>query len=195
MKYLLCFTTFLLLTNFASGQKDTVYQQYEDIDELKKQIIENEIVELRYVDSTFQYACKVPSWLNLLESGNDAVWGGTFPAVDGVENALIIIGSSKDKFESFDQFKEIHLTGNTFGQPVKWGADQTWLGQNELTEIEHGAKRKVYIFWNGLIYHNQFVLLETKTAYLWIKFTASPETYDKNIGKFEEFMKGLELLK
>jgi hypothetical protein len=45
-----------------------------------------------------------------------------------------------------------------------------------------------------LVYHNQFVLLETKTAYLWIHFCATPTTYDANMPKFDEFMAGLTIL-
>ena len=41
---------------------------------------------------------------------------------------------------------------------------------------------------------SQFVLTETKTAYIWINFTSTRDTYDKNLEKFMEFLKGFRIL-
>jgi len=185
---------FLLATLSCAAQTDTIQSKYDNIEDLKEQTEQNEIIDLEYVDSTFSYRAIVPDWLTLIETGSPTIWGGTFPKVDGVENALLVKGFSKSEFKDFNDFKDVYLTGNTFGQPVKWGSEQTWFGQNDLIEIDNGFKRKVFIMYGNLIYHNQFILLESKTAYLWIQFTASPETYDKNIDKFNEFMDGLQLL-
>ena len=177
------------------AQNDTIREGYYDVKDLKTQIEEKEIVDLQYIDSTFSYRVTVPDWLTLMETNDPTLFGGIFPEVDGVENAILIKGFSKSKFKSFAEFKDIYLTGNKFGQPVKWGSEQTWFGQNDLINITDGVKQKVFIRWGKLIYHNQFVLLESETAFLWIQFTASPETYVQNIGKFDEFISGLILMK
>ena len=184
----------LLAVLNCTAQTDTIQRKYDNIEDLKDQVEQNEIVDLDYIDSTFSYRTIVPDWLTLMETGNPTIWGGTFPKIDGIANALLVKGFAKSEFKDFNKFKEVYLTGNMFGQQVKWGAEQTWYGQNDLIEIENGFKQKVFIMYGNLIYHNQFILLESKTAYLWIQFTASPDTYDKNIDKFNEFMKGLQLL-
>ena len=128
-----------------------------------------------------------------MESENSNSFGGILPAVDGIENAILVTGFAKDKFKNFQSFKEIYLTGNKFGQPVKWGSGHGWMGQNDLLEIENGVEQKVFLFWENHVYHSQFVLLESESSFLWIQFMSTPETYDKNIEKFEEFMDGFEL--
>jgi hypothetical protein len=184
------------LTSLACrAQNDTILKGYDDVEDLKTQIEENEIVELQYIDSTFSYLVTVPNWLTLIETNDPVLFGGVLPEVNGVENAILIKGFSKSEFKNFAEFKDIYLTGNKFGQPVKWGSEQSWFGQKDLINITDGVKQKVFIMWGKLIYHNQFILLESETAFLWIQFTASPETYDQNIGKFDEFMSGLVLMK
>ncbi|NRA92770.1 MAG: hypothetical protein HRU26_08815, partial [Psychroserpens sp.] len=191
MKKSYCIIIVLLTSLACRAQNDTIQGGYDDVEDLKTQIEENEIVDLQYIDSTFSYRVTVPDWLTLMETNDPMLFGGVFPEVDGVENAILIKGFSKSEFKSFVEFKDIYLTGNKFGQPVKWGSEQTWFGQNDLINITDGVKQKVFIMWGKLIYHNQFILLESGTAFLWIQFTASPETYEKNISKFDEFMSGL----
>ena len=149
---------------------------------------------MTYLDSTFYYKVKIPIWLHLRETGSETAFGGTLPAVNGIENAILIKGFPKSSFKSFDEFKEIYLTGNKFGQPTKYSKEHIWYGQNGIIEISNGVKEKVFTFWRNKIYHNLFFLLETKSAYLWIQFTSTPETYDTNISKFDEFMSGFKIL-
>ncbi|MNY73579.1 hypothetical protein D3C86_2123990 [compost metagenome] len=69
------------------------------------------------------------------------------------------------------------------------------MGKKDLGKYKNiGNAYKVYLMRGKLMYHCQYVLLETKTAYLWIDFTSTQETFDKNIDKFEEFMKGFKII-
>jgi hypothetical protein len=145
------------------------------------------------IDSVLNYEVKIPGWLHLKETGSPTVFGGTLPVVNGIENAIAVSAFSREQFTSFDDFKYVFLTGNKFGEPTKFDKEQVWYGQNNLMEIEHGVKQKVFIFWQNKIYHNQFVLLQSKTAYLLVKFVATPETYDINISKFNEFLSGIKI--
>lgn len=163
-------------------------------DQLRKEQKDYGIDTLLYVDSTFNYQIRIPDWLSLKETGSPDVFGGTLPAVDGIENAIMVKGFSKKGFKSFEEFKDIYLTGNRFGEKTKYSNEHVWYGQNNLIEIDHGVKRKVFTIWRNLIYYNMFVLLETKSSYIWIQFGASPDTYDVNISKFDEFMAGFKIL-
>lgn len=133
--------------------------------------------------------------MTLRETGNTKSWGGTLPGVNGIENAILVTGFHKSEFRSFDEFKHIFLTGNKFGNKTLYNNQHIWYGQNDLIEIENGVKQKVFTLWDNHIYHNQFVLLQTPSAYLLVQFVATPDTYDVNISKFEIFISGLKILK
>jgi len=194
IKLFLFFTLAFISSNFIYGQNDTIRKNFNDTEDLNRIIAENKITDVMYVDSTFSYSVIIPSWLSLMETGNNELWGGTFPKIIDIENALLIKGFKKDEFTSFNEFKEFYLTGNKFGQPAKFNSEMIWYGQNELIKVDNGVKQKVFILWKNLIYHDQFILLESNTAYIWIQFVATPDTYDKNIGKFEDFMKGFKTI-
>lgn len=146
------------------------------------------------VDSLRGYKIKVPAWLNVVYD-SEKVFGGGLPEVDSIENFILITAYSKSDFKSFNQFKDIYIRKNVFGEPTLYSKDHIWYGSNRELDLPNGGlARRVFYIWKGLVYHNQFVLLETKTAYLWIQFCATPTTYDANMPKFDEFMAGLTIL-
>ena len=188
---------FILLNSYVSkAQNDTINRKYKDTKELNKQIEKDKIESLIYIDSTFGYKVKVPEWLTLRETGNDRVWGGTFPAIEQIENALMIQGFEKTKFKSFEHFKETYITGNEFGKKTLYSENHIWYGKNnrDLKEIENGISCRVFTFFRNKIYHNEFVLIETEKAFLWIQFVATPETYELNLPKFTDFVAGIEFV-
>ncbi len=148
-----------------------------------------------YTDYEYGYSIKKPEWLKINESANLNMWGGTFPAVHDIVNALYITGFKKDKFKNFKDFQRIYITGNKFGEESLFSKHHTWYGRNEkdFKKIKHGVSSRVFYIYKNKVYHNQFVLLETSKAYLFIHFCSTPETYDENIVKFNEFLKGLEI--
>jgi len=164
--------------------------------ENKLGIWEEKKESLVHIDSTFGYKVDVPDWLSLKETGNDRVWGGTFPRIEKIENALMIQGFEKTKFKSFEHFKEIYITGNKFGEKTLYSENHNWYGHNkrDLHAIKNGVSCRVFTFYQNKIYHNQFVLIETKKAFLWIQFVATPDTYKLNLPKFTKFISGIEVL-
>jgi len=190
--------TLLLSTSLVFGQSiDSAKikrSNFDNYDELRANQKRLGIDTLTYLDSIFNYKVQIPYWLQLRETGSATTIGGTLPPVNGIENAILIKGFPKSEFKSFEEFEEIYLTGNKFGQPTKYSKEHIWYGQNELIKIENGVKQKVFTFWNNKIYHNLFILQETKSAYLWIQFTSTPDTYDLNISKFDEFMTGFKII-
>lgn len=146
------------------------------------------------IDSLRGYSVKVPSWLNVVWA-SDRLFGGDMPEVNSIENTILIAAYAKSDYKSFDEFKDIYITGNVFGQPTKYSKEHTWYGSNREVELPNGGlSRRVFTIWKNKVYHNQFVVLETKAAYLWIQFCATPTTYDINLPKFDEFMAGLVIL-
>jgi len=187
----------LLLYSFISkAQNDTIQKKYKDTNDLNSQIKKYKIESLVYIDSTLGFKVLVPEWLTLRETGNDKIWGGTFPPVDKIENALMIRGFDKNEFNSFDHFKEVYITGNKYGEPTLYSQNHIWYGKNkrDLYDIKNGVSCRVFTLFQNMIYHNQFVLIETKTAFLWIQFVATPDTYDLNLPKFNKFIDKIELL-
>jgi hypothetical protein len=145
------------------------------------------------VDSSFGYTVAIPNWLEVKETGSKNTFGGTLPTTKGIENAILISCFSKTEFSSFEAFQAVYLTGNHFGQPTNFSKEHIWYGQNQPVKVEGGVEQKVFLYWHNKIYHNKFVLLQTPKAYLWVQFVATPETYDVNIGKFTDFIKGLKI--
>lgn len=193
----LFFTLLLLVCYSISAQTDTTHQSLQDKSDLKDKTEKVGIEPLTYVDHTYGYELVVPKWLNLISTGENGLWGGTFPAVDHIENDVIIQAFNKSRFKSFNHFKEVYITGNTFGQPTLYSKQHIWYGNNEkdIEEISTDQIRaKVYTLFSGAIYHNQFVLIETDKSYLWVQFTSTPTTYDKNIEKFTELVNSIKSL-
>jgi len=173
----------------ANVKKDT----FHDYDELRDKQLKAEIDTLTYVDSTFNYQVTVPDWLHLIESGVN-LWGGTLPAVDGIENAIGIKSFDKKDYKSITDFKKFVVEDLVFGQMPPWSKSHIFMGKKDLGKYKNiGDAYKVYLMQGKLMYHCEYVLLETKTAYLWIDFTSTQETFDKNIDKFDEFMKGFKI--
>lgn len=117
------------------------------------------------------------------------------PAIEDVENAILVTAYDKSGFASFKDFQRIFITGNVFGKETLYSKEHIWYGRNErdFKQIENGVSSRVFTVYEKKVYHNQFVLLETSRAYLWIQFVSTPATYDVNIGKFNDFLKGLTL--
>jgi hypothetical protein len=110
-------------------------------------------------DSVLNYEVKIPLWLHVRARSSASMFGGTLPAVNGIENAILISGYSKSAFTSFDDFKTFYLAGNTFGKPANFDREHIWYGQKDAINIDHGVKQRVFIFCKNRIYHDMFILL------------------------------------
>ncbi|MDH6307370.1 hypothetical protein M2451_000519 [Dysgonomonas sp. PFB1-18] len=172
--------------------KDTI----DTYEELRQKQVEAGIDNLYYLDSVSGYRVKVPDWLNMRDAmtvGNVRIWGGTLPAVEGIENAIVVKAFDKEEYKSFEDFRK-YIAGYSMGETVKWSNQHAFMGKKELEDYKDiGATYKVYLLWRKLLYHCEYVLVESPTAYLWIDFTATSETFDKNIAKFNEFMQGFAI--
>lgn len=166
---------------------------FSNYDELRDKQYKAEVEILTYVDSTFNFQVIVPNWLHLFEGGIYA-WGGTLPPVEGIENAIVIKSFDKKVYKSLKAFKKYIVEDFVFGQSAIWNNSHKFMGKKDLGKYKNiGDAYKVYWMSGKLMYHCKYILLETKTAYLWIDFTSTQETFDKNIDKFDEFMNGFKV--
>lgn len=206
MKYIQVFSLLTFITNLSFGQIDTnanqiendtakiIYDTYKNQEDLEQKKAELGIKQLTYVDSTFNFKVTIPEWYNVIETDTPYILAGTLPAVEGIENAIAIKPYKKSE-NSFEEFEEYVVKHMIFGGPVRWSETHLSMGKNELDEYkEIGKSYKVYLMRYKLLYHCQYVLVETKTAFLWIDYTATQETFDKNKDKFDEFMSGFEVM-
>lgn len=124
------------------------------------------------------FQVKVPTWLNLKETGSRFAWGGTLPPVKGIENAILIKIFDKEEFASLQDFKKYIVEDLSVGQTPPWSKSHIFMGKKDLNDFTRiGSSYKVYVMYGGLIYHCVYVLLETPKAYLWINF----HFYSRNI--------------
>ena len=200
MRYIIAIIFSIIISNLTFGQikSDTsqiIYDTYENLEDLKNKKEALGIEQLTYIDSTFKFKIVIPEWYEVQETGNPYFWGGILPEVEGIANAIVI--KSFDKSEnSFKEFEEYVVKHMIFGQTVKWSKAHSCMDKKELDEYsEIGNSYKVYLMKGNLIYHSQYVLTETETAFLWIDYTSTEQTFDKNKDKFDEFMNGFEIMK
>ena len=189
---------FLTLQGYSQTNDSTkiIRKTFDTYDELRSLQKEEEIDVLTYLDSTFNYQVQIPNWLNLKETGSIYIWGGTLPAVDGIENAIIIKAFDKNDYKAFADFRKYIVEDLTFGKPTPWSESHIFYGKKDLGKYKNiGYAYKTYFIYQNLMYHCKYILVETKTAYLWIQFTSTPQTFDKNIDRFEEFMDGFKITK
>ncbi|WP_153797178.1 hypothetical protein [Foetidibacter luteolus] len=178
------------ITNTSKVKRRT----FDTYEELRKKQEKYSVEKLTYLDSTFNFQVEIPNWLNLKETGTVYAFGGTLPAVDGIENAILIKVFDKPKFPTFSDFKKFVIEDLAFGQSPKWSVSHKFMGKKELGRYNNiGDSYKVYLMRGNLMYHCEYILLETKSAYLWIDYTSTQETFDKNFAKFEEFMSGFKV--
>ena len=148
----------------------------------------------KHTDTEFSYEAGIPDWLNIRETGDPKLWGGSLPAVDGIENAIVISAYYKNEFKSFTDFKNKIIEKDVMGRPTQMSSSHIFMGKKVLDEIEGiGPAYIQYHMWNNYLYACQFVLCETKTAYLLINFAATSKTYYINLEKFEAFIKGFKI--
>jgi hypothetical protein len=188
MKYTLLF---FIIPLFSLSQPDTTRVVIVQENKTEIDTVETDI----YTDYENDYSIQKPKWLKINRELPSNRFGGTMPAVNGIVNAIMITALKKNRFQNFEDFVRIYITGNTFGQPMLMNEQFTFYGRNEkdLKKIKHGVSSRIFYLFKNKVYHNQFVLLETSSAYLFVHFCATPETYDENLKKFNEFLKGLKI--
>jgi hypothetical protein len=196
--FLLSLLAFVTIKSFGQAKTDspkTVHRTFMDSNDLQKQRVADKIVNMYVVDSLRGYKAVIPAWLKLRETGSDWTFGGMLPAVDGIENVIMIKAYPKKAYADMAAFKDFVIGTWAFGTHPKWSDEHACYGIKDMDYVPGiGQAFRASNFWQNHIYTCKYVLAETKTAFLWIDFTATPTTYEVNLPKFDEFLKGLQLL-
>jgi hypothetical protein len=196
--FLLSLLALATINGFAQTKMDspkTVNKTYTDYNDLQRQRNDDKIESMYMVDTALGFKAVIPAWLKIRETGSDMSFGGMLPAVDGTVNVIIIKAFPKKGYADMAAFKDFVIGSWTFGTHPKWSAEHSCYGIKDMGDVPGiGKAYRASNFWNNRIYTCKYVLAESKTAFLWIDFTATPTTYEVNLPKFDEFLKGFQLL-
>ena len=144
---------------------------------------------IEHTDSISGYSLIIPKWWRIIETPNTSLFGGTFPAVDKVKNALIFKAFDKSEHKNIKAFEDWVIADYKMGDTPKWSNSHKMLLKKELDEFDDiGKSYKVQLMWNGSLYHCCYIIIETSNTYLWIDFTATQETYEVNFPKLKEII-------
>jgi hypothetical protein len=151
---------------------------------------------IKHVDSLLNYKINIPIWWKIRETPNTFLFGGTFPSINGIENALLFKSFQKEKFKNLDDFENWIIKDYKIGDIPKWSNSHTLLLKKENEDFKKlGKSYFVQLMRGGKLYQCQYIIIETSKTYLWIDFTATKETYDTNFEKLKELIIGFEIIK
>ena len=194
---------FVVIGSYAFGQTDSS-QVKKKIENVKHGNLVAYLYELQQItgvdnikhkDSISGYSLVIPKWWQIRETPNTSLFGGTFPAIDDIQNALIFKAFDKTEYKNLEDFKDWVIEGYKLGDIPKWSTSHKVLLKKELDDFKKiGNSYKVQLMWNGSLYHCCYIIVETSNTYLWIDFTATKETYDVNFPKLEKIINDFKVL-
>src|SRR3989339_288898 len=123
-----------------------------------------------HVDSTYTYSLIIPKWYTVRETNEKNILGGTFPALNNIQSALIF-KSFLRKFEirSFEDFENWVILETQMGKHPTWSNTHIILEKNEddlFSDI--GKAYRVKMERLGFFYRCEYILVETSKSYVWI---------------------------
>ena len=149
---------------------------------------------INYIDTAGGYRLTVPLWWKIMETPA-SLFGGTFPVVDSVENALVISSAPKSRFKDFTAFENWVIKSYSIMQNPAWSNTIKVLLKKEIDDFKDlGPAFKVQLLSGKLIYDCCYIMTETKSAYIWINFTATSTTYPKNFDRLKQIVHTFEKL-
>ena len=123
---------------------------------------------------------EIPNWLNVIKPPYDNTFSATFPERHEVVNAMII------KWE----YKSDSLSFNDFVNRSKIKHEDR--PNYRLIENNDSILKYFYTSENGW-FHQENVYIKGDNIYCFINFTATKNTYDYNIHRFEDIIKKIKL--
>lgn len=146
-------------------------------------LMDVKISKEKYVlkDSLSFLELEVPKWLNVFKSTRDNMFWGGFPERREVVNAMSMVWEYKSDSLSFNDFVN---KGNSIPKEKRHNY--------KLIEESDSVLRYFYTSDNGW-FNQQNVYLKGENIYCFINFTATSNTYDYNIGRFEEIIRKIIL--
>lgn len=170
----------------AAIDKDALYYQTDAKDD------DNEII---YTDEVRNFEIEIPRWLNIVKTDSDDMFGGTFPDIDNVKNAVIVRSFSKDIYDSsFENFNHHKILKFKIGDQMGGGSKMLLKREIEAPKNINGVAFRYQSMYGTSIYENACYTVNTGSHYLLILFTATKETIDKNKDRLTEFLEKIKIL-
>lgn len=195
MKKILILIFLLHALNALKAQvNDTIFLEINSTEELISSTKASEVTLYKYVDSTFKYSVLLPDSLEIIETGTERVFAGILPTPDNTENSISITSFYKAEFKSWDHFVKVFITGNKPGKTTLFSPDHVLYGfSSHDTPFNSGIRKRLFTISNQIVNAYEFALVETPSAYLWIQYSSTPNTYDHNIERFNRFLDSLQV--
>ncbi|MCH2196516.1 hypothetical protein [Kordia sp.] len=165
-----------------------------DIDFLRRRVLnkDNEDLVVDVVEANVSFV--VPDYLNVVNSNDPMLWSASFPDVNNVKNAVVIRMTEKTEFDSLEAFNKEILPQGKMGED---DGRMTLLLKEELQNIGeiNGKSMRLQYMPKGTmrLYHAKKMTFETKTHYGLVMFNATPDTYEGNVKRFDEFLKTFKI--
>lgn len=191
----------LLINNFLFSQTDTIKKiETSKHGNLVAYLYELEQIQgidnIKHTDTLLDYKINIPIWWKIRETPNIFMFGGTLPAIDGIENAILFKSFQKNEFKDLEDFDNWVIKSYKIGEFPKWSNSHTILLKKENEDFKKfGKSYFVQLMRGGKLYECQYIIIETTKTYLWIDFTATKETYNVNLKKFSEILNRFEIIK
>ena len=149
------------------------------LDHLYKRIQSSEpyIIE----DNLHTFSVKVPDYISIgatNDNNNILIFG--FPEMNNVINAVALTWDYKTDYKTFKEFIEIR------DQRLNDQRDDSIVLKETLKE------RRIFYTNSNAYFHCQEVLLEMEDVYIQLIFTATEETYNFNLNRFNELVENVK---
>ncbi len=190
---------FIMLSSIGFSQNEKSKTEKGKHGNLGAYLIELEQISgfdnIKHIDSISGYKITIPLWWKIIETPNTSMFGGTFPKINGIQNALLFKVFDKNTHKNLKKFEKWVITDYKMGDKPKWSSGHTILLKQEVKDFsEIGNSYKVQLMRNGKIYVSCYIIVETSNSYLWIDFTATKETYEVNYPKLKELLNSYRTL-
>ena len=136
--FAICLLALIAIKSFGQTKTDSpkiVHKTYTDYNDLQQQRKDEKIVSMYMVDTVLGFKAVIPAWFKLRETGSDWAFGGMLPAVDGIQNVIMIKAYPKKDYAGMAAFKDFVIGTWTFGTHPKWSPEHVCYGLKNLDDV------------------------------------------------------------
>lgn len=147
---------------------------------------------MELVDPVGKFYLVLLPWFNKTRSEGGDFITGTLADVNNHKDKVSIKWFSKEKYKSMKDFQNEHVLKYKSMDPMDGG---TFLIRNEYENKEdnQGLSYKMQIMKGSTLLETHVVTYETSSGYLLCRLIATPESYDRSLPKFLEFLNTIVL--
>ncbi len=132
-------------------------------------------------DTLKNFQITIPYWLNITDVTNRYLVGA-FPDINNISNSFLMDIYNKSNYDSFEAFKNSFLTNK--------GVVKYEIIDSKNVKINNYL---VYFQASRSMFKCQDIFFDSGKYYGLVIFTATPDTYDKNVSRFNEFKNKIKI--